>query len=104
MLTKKQRINLRSYAQKLPDVVFVGKSNLTDNILQQIQDNLYCHEIVKIKVQQSSDETLQDMADVIAIKCKCEIVTIIGNKIIVYKYSGKPTNSDNKEVREVLNK
>ena len=49
MITKQQRTQLRSLAQNLPDLVYIGKGDITDNVVKQVNDNLYAHEIIKIK-------------------------------------------------------
>lgn len=90
MINKKQRIQLRSLAQALPDLVYIGKEGLTDNVLKQIIDNLYAHELIKLKVQNTCDEDLSTLAEEIAVKCECEVVTIIGTKIVLFKLSDKP--------------
>ena len=41
MLDKKERIFLRSKAQTLPDLVFIGKEGLTENVLRQISQIEY---------------------------------------------------------------
>lgn len=89
MITKKDRIKLRSIAQTLPDLVQIGKEGISDNLIEQINKNLFSHELVKIKVMANCDDSMQDLADEIAKLTDCEIVTIIGRKIIVYKLSSK---------------
>lgn len=96
MLTKKDRITLRSMAQNLPDLVYIGKDGLTDNVLRQLEDNLFAHELIKIKVQNTCDIDKFDIADLIAEQLDCEVVTIIGTKIVLYKLSNK------KSVKHVL--
>ena len=89
MLDKKQRIFLRSKAQLLPDIVQIGKDGVTDNVIRQVEDNLYAHELIKIKVLSNCDEDLEDVAEQLIDATGCEIVTIIGTKIVLYKLSNK---------------
>ena len=96
MLTKSERIKLRSMAQTLPDLVYIGKDGVTDNVLRQVEDNLYAHELIKIKVQATCDEDKESIADTICQELDCDIVTIIGTKIVVYKLS------DKKNIKHVL--
>ena len=103
-LTKKQRINLRSFAQNLNDTVHIGKDGITDNVIRQVNDQLKCHEIVKIKVQQNSPDGVGELCDELVETCKAQVVTTIGSKIILYRHSGLDTNSNNAKVREVLKK
>lgn len=102
MLTKEQRIKLRSFGQNLPDLVYIGKGDLDDNIIKQIQDNLYAHELIKIKVQNSSLLSAKELAPEIEKGCNCEVVTVIGNKILLYKKSDKKTDSRLEAVRKIM--
>lgn len=90
MLTPQNRSTLRSIATNLKDLVFIGKDGLTDNVINQIEDNLYAHELIKIKVQKSVIEDIKEMASDIEEKCDAEVVSIIGSKILLYRYTNKP--------------
>ena len=90
MLTAQNRARLRSLATNLRDLVFIGKEGLTDNVIVQINDNLYAHELIKIKVQKSVVDEIKMLAAEIEEKCSCEVVATIGSKILVYKVSDKP--------------
>ena len=89
-MDKKQRLTLRSIGQKLQDLVFIGKDGISENVLTQIRDNLYAHELIKIKVQQNVSYDIFEFAKVIEDKCGCEVVCVIGSKILLYKYSNNP--------------
>lgn len=90
MLTTQNRAKLKSIATNLKDLVFIGKDGLTDNVIDQINDNLFAHELIKIKVQRSVSDEIKNLALEIEEKCEAEVVSIIGNKILVYKYTDKP--------------
>ena len=90
MLTAQNRALLKSIATNLKDLVFIGKEGLTDNVIKQINDNLFAHELIKIKVQKSIVDEISELAKDIEQHCDAEIVCIIGSKILVYKYSTKP--------------
>ena len=96
MLNKKERIFLRSKAQTLQDLVFIGKEGLTDNVIKQIEDNLFAHELIKVKVQNTCEEDKFDLAEEVAKITNCDIVTIIGTKIVLYKLS------DKKNIKHIL--
>ena len=90
MLTAQSRAMLKSIATNLKDLVFIGKDGLTDNVIKQINDNLYAHELIKIKVQRSVIDDISELAKGIEEKCDAEVVSTIGSKILVYKFSDKP--------------
>jgi len=88
-MTKSDRIKLRSIGQDLADTSFIGKDGVTENVIKQISDNLTAHELVKIKVQKNAPMEIAEIAEEIAEKCGAEVVTIIGSKILVYRFSTK---------------
>lgn len=98
MMTAVERAKLRALSNTLKDLVFIGKDGLTENVISQINDNLYAHEMIKIKTQRNIPEPITLIARKICDECKCELVGVIGNKIIVYKYSEKP------KIAHLLNK
>lgn len=89
-MNTQERAKLRGYGSLLKDLVFIGKEGLTDNVVAQINDNLYAHELIKIKVQKNTPEDIKSLANAIEEACKCEVVAIIGSKILVYKFTDKP--------------
>ncbi len=89
MISTKERAKLRGFANNLPDIVFIGKEGLTDNVIKLINDNLLAHELIKIKVQQNAELSAKEFAALIIEKCNCEPVSVCGGKIIVYKRTTK---------------
>lgn len=47
MLTGKQRSYFKGLAQKIEPTVYIGKADLTDNIVRSIDENLTANELVK---------------------------------------------------------
>lgn len=89
MISKSDRIQLRSLANNLPDLVYIGKDGLTDNVYKQICDNLFAHELIKIKIQTNCGTEIKELCPLIERKCECEVVSAIGRKVILYKISAK---------------
>lgn len=90
MLTTQNRAKLRSIATNLKDLVFIGKEGLTNNVIDQINENLFAHELIKVKVQKVAMDEIVDLSKQIESKCDCEVVSIIGSKILLYKFTDKP--------------
>lgn len=90
MLTAQDRAKLRSLSTMLKDLVFVGKEGVTETVIDQINDNLYAHELIKIKVNKNVPDELKNIANQICDACDCELVSTIGSKILVYKPTEKP--------------
>ena len=90
MLTAQNRAILKSIATNLKDLVFIGKEGLTENVIKQINDNLYAHELIKIKVQRCVIDDITALTKGIEENCEAEVVSTIGSKILVYKFSSNP--------------
>ena len=61
-MTTQERAKLRSLSNNLRDLVFLGKEGLTDNVIMQINDNLYAHELIKIKAQKNIPESINNLS------------------------------------------
>ncbi len=93
MLTGKQRAYLKSLAMELEPTVYIGKNEITENVLREIDTYLAAHELVKVKLQESVIINPKDAANEIAQKIDAEYVQAIGRKFVLYKES-----KDNKQI------
>ena len=89
MLNSKQRAKLRSLASTFDAMIMIGKDGLTDNILEQIDRQLYAHEMVKISVLDGADKSAKEYLHEVAAALNAEEVCSIGRKFVVYKMSNK---------------
>ena len=97
MIDKKTRIKLRSLAQTIKPIVWVGKEGFSENALKQIEEELFNHELIKIAVQESIEIPSEFELTESAVKLGAEVVTTIGRKIVLFKHSEK------KGIKHVLN-
>ena len=96
MIDKKTRIKLRSLAQTIKPIVWVGKDGFSEQVLNQINEDLYNHELIKISVQENVEIPSEFELTEIAVKLGADVVTTIGRKIVLYKHSEK------KNIKHVL--
>ncbi len=89
MITTKQRASLRMLANNLPDSVIIGKSGLTDTVVNEIEVALYHKELIKVSVLKNCDQDVRQMAFDAADRLGAESVQIIGGKFVLYKFSEK---------------
>ena len=87
MLSGKQKRFLRAKAHHLKAIFQVGKSGVTNNMIEQLKDVLEKRELIKINILQNCLEDKEVIAEQIAAGADAEIVQIIGNHIILYKES-----------------
>lgn len=85
MLTSKQRSYLGKLAADIPDIVFIGKNGINEEVIRQTLDNLKARELIKVKVQQNSPLETREASDELAKLTKSDVVRVIGRKFILYK-------------------
>ena len=88
-MTSKQRAYLRSLATSLQPIFQVGKGEISGNMVEQISNALEARELIKINVLKNSEYTPHEAAEIIAEATTSEIVTVIGNKFVLYRRSDK---------------
>jgi RNA-binding protein len=89
MITKQQRIQLRSLANNIKPTVWVGKDGFDLNVYEQIKQELFNHELIKITLNPSMDKLDETGLSELAIKTGADVITQIGKKIVLYKLSSK---------------
>ncbi len=93
MITGKQRSYLKGLANQLDPLVFIGKADLTDTIVKEIDNVLNARELVKVKIQESSLLDPKETANRLAEMLGAEFVQAIGRKFVLYRES-----RDNKKI------
>jgi len=84
-LTSKQRAQLRGLASTADTVVTIGKSGVTEEVLDSAQKVLKARELIKCKVLETCDLTPQEACDALCEGCKAEPVQVIGTKFVIFK-------------------
>ena len=87
MLTGKQRAYLKKLAIDLEPSVYIGKNELTDNIIKEMDNYLEAHELVKVKLQENVEMSPKDAANESAQRLGAEYVQAIGRKFVLYRES-----------------
>ena len=89
MITKQQRIKLRSLAMSIKPTVWVGKDGFDLQVYEQIKQELFNHELIKISLNPSMDKLDETGLSELAVKTGADVITQIGKKIVLYKLSNK---------------
>lgn len=89
MLTSKQRAYLRGLANNYNSLFQVGKGGVTDTVIKQVEDALKARELIKINSLENTPISQKDIAEVISERAKCDIVQVVGRKMIFYKRNDK---------------
>lgn len=96
MISGKQRSYLKTLAHDMDATVYIGKDDLTGNILDEMRRYLDAHEIVKVKIQEGSLLDPKETANECAEKLGAEFVQAIGRKFVLYK------EARDKEKRKII--
>ena len=91
MLTTKQRVYLRSIAQKEKATFQIGKDGLSENLLTDVLNYLNKHVLIKISILQNSmvdDEEAKEFFEEAGI----EFIQKIGRVLVLYKQSDNAIN------------
>lgn len=87
MITSKQRSYLKRMGHDLEPVVYIGKNDLTDNVIKEIDNLLEARELVKVKIQEGSQMQPKQTGNEIAEILGAEFVQAIGRRFILYRRS-----------------
>lgn len=88
-MTSKQRAYLRGQANTLDSIFQIGKTGLSDNLLNQLSEALEARELIKISVLETAPDTAKNLASKISNSINTEVIQVIGNKIILFRQKKK---------------
>jgi len=91
-LTGKQKRFLRALAHDKKPVVQLGKEGLTDAVRKAVDQSLETHELIKVKVASSGDESLDALGERLADQTRSSLCEVIGRTLLFYRRrTKKPT-------------
>ncbi len=89
-MTSKQRAYLKGLAMTEDTILNVGKSSVTVEFTDAINEALEARELIKISVLRNCDDDIKELANELARKTGSEVVQVIGKKIVLYKPQRDP--------------
>ena len=85
-LTSRQRAHLRSLANSLKPVVYIGTDGLTDAALAGVAEAFNTRELLKVKVQEGAPQDARETGDRIAAALDgVHVAQTIGRTIVLYR-------------------
>lgn len=84
-MTSKQRAYLKSLSSKLEPSFQVGKSSLTPELTEAIDEFFNRNELVKIAVLKNCMDDPNEIARTVAERTHSQLVQVIGKKFVLYK-------------------
>ena len=89
-MTSKQRAKLRSMANTMETILYIGKDGITENTVKEAYDALEARELIKCAVQQNCDLTAREALDELCSRVHAEPVQCIGRRFVMYRRSNHP--------------
>lgn len=90
VLTPAQRLFLRARAHKLKPVVTIGASGLHEGVINEINNSLSHHELIKVRINAGDRTTRQSMTEQIQTETLADLVQVIGHVAVFYRAAEKP--------------
>ncbi|MBK9131059.1 MAG: ribosome assembly RNA-binding protein YhbY [Gammaproteobacteria bacterium] len=89
-LTPRQRTHLRALAHARKPVVSTGQRGLTPAVVNEIEQALGHHELVKVRLNAPDREARREMMEEICRATGCAWVQSIGHIAVLYRPARKP--------------
>ena len=89
MLTAQQTKFLRAQAHHLNPVLWIGAAGVTDAIIQELQQTLDTHELIKVKLLNDDRDARQAMINALCQASHANKVQVIGKIAILYRANAK---------------
>lgn len=86
-MTSKQRAYLKGLAMNIEPVFQIGKSGLTPEVTEAVDEAFSTRELIKLAVLKNCVEDPREIAEMLGERTKSQVVQVIGKKIVLYKES-----------------
>ena len=83
-LTGKQRRQLRALGHHLSPVVLVGQAGVTDSVVAAVDQALYDHELIKVRIHEGPEDR-KEAAAKLAESAKAELAQLIGRTALLFR-------------------
>jgi len=84
-LTGKQRRRLRALGHHLDPVLQVGQDGVSDAVVSQADAQLDAHELIKVKIGESSPQDRHEAADMLAARTQAQVAQVLGRTVLLYR-------------------
>jgi RNA-binding protein len=84
-LSGKQRRHLRALGHHLQPVVQVGHEGISEALVQETDRQLASHELIKVKIGESSPQDRHSSADLLAERTGSQVAQVLGRTALLYR-------------------
>ena len=86
-ITSKERATLRAEAHHLTALIHVGHLGADDRVIAALDDALRTHELVKIQLNRTAEETAKEAANRLAGELGADVVQVIGRTATFFRHN-----------------
>lgn len=86
-LSNKQVKYLKSLAHKLQPVVSIGQNGVTEPVMNEVEQTLLAHELIKLKIRCDDQDEFQALTREVLSQTNAELVQSIGHTIVLFRSS-----------------
>ena len=91
-MTSKQRAYLKGLAMTRDPILQIGKSSLTPELTQSVNEALDARELIKIHGLKNCVDDGKILAQTLAERTRSQVVQVIGRMIVLYKPAKEETD------------
>ena len=93
-MTSKQRAMLRSMANTMETILYVGKEGVTPGTVKEAYDALEARELIKIQVMKNAPYDTREACTLLCEKVHALPVQCIGSRFVIYRPARKDPKID----------
>jgi RNA-binding protein len=90
LLTVKKKRHLRALGHKLKPLIQIGKKEIEAALIAEANSALDHHELIKVKLLESSVLDKHEASDALAAACQADIAQILGKTFLLYRAGDPP--------------
>ena len=91
-MTSKQRSYLKGLAMTMDPILQIGKSSLTPELTQALDEALEARELIKIHVLKNCIDDAKELGMVLGERTHSQVVQVIGKMIVLYRPAKEEKN------------
>ena len=88
-LTNAQKKFLRGIGHDLTPIVYIGREGLIESVFEAIDVALKSHELIKVKIVNTSSVNKHEAAETVPLKSGSSLVQLIGKTLLLYRPNPK---------------
>jgi len=88
-MTGKQRRYLRGLGQRLTPMLHVGHEGVSEAVVQQADDQLDAHELVKVRMGDNTPDDRDTTAAELARRTRADLTQVLGRTALLYRPRAK---------------